>query len=142
LRDWSGEVPKPHPKQVKRLNILIIPTIGEIPGVGGYSPYTVANEKICFKVPENVSSNDAATVPLAATTAWLALYSESCLNIPRIQDEATPILIWGGSCKLAMYKVYVIDWVLTFHSKRRCLRHSTGSRIRHSSCYCLQSSAL
>lgn len=72
---------------------------GEVPGLGAYSQYTIADEKICFKVPDNISSAGAATVPLAAGTAWLALYSETCLNIPRTGKNATPILVWGGSCK-------------------------------------------
>lgn len=72
---------------------------GEVPGLGAYSQYTIADEKICFKVPENITSAGAATVPLAAGTAWLALYSETCLNISRTEKNATPILVWGGSCK-------------------------------------------
>ena len=86
---------------------LTIPMIGEIPGLGAYSQYTVADEKICFRVPEHISSNDAATVPLAAATAWLALYSESCLHIPRMQEDTTPVLIWGGSCKPSKVRFYV-----------------------------------
>jgi len=78
---------------------------GEIPGIGGYSQYTIADEKICFKVPEEISSADAATVPLAAATAWLALYSESCLNISRRKDPHSPVLVWGGSSSVGAYTI-------------------------------------
>ncbi|PMD62981.1 GroES-like protein [Hyaloscypha bicolor E] len=78
---------------------------GEVPGLGAYSQYTIADEKICFKVPENISSAGAATVPLAAGTAWLALYSETCLNISRTGKNATPILVWGGSSSVGNYTI-------------------------------------
>jgi NADPH:quinone reductase-like Zn-dependent oxidoreductase len=79
--------------------MLTILLSGEIPALGGYSQYTIADSKICFKVPEAISSADAATVPLAAGTAWLALYSEPCLNISRTEKNATSVLVWGGSCQ-------------------------------------------
>lgn len=47
---------------------------GEVKGLGAFSELTIAEEKICFKVPESISSANAATVPLAAATAWLALF--------------------------------------------------------------------
>ena len=71
--------------------------IGEVKGIGGYSEYCVADDKIAFKIPKNVTSEQAATIPLAATTAWLALFSRTCLNIPRGGSPQT-VLIWGGSC--------------------------------------------
>lgn len=74
-------------------------TPGEIKGLGGYSEYVFADEKICFKVPKTTGNNAAATVPLACATAWLALFSKGCLNIQRGTENPTPVLIWGGSCK-------------------------------------------
>jgi NADPH:quinone reductase-like Zn-dependent oxidoreductase len=55
-------------------------------------------ESICFRVPKNVSLREAATVPLASLTAWLAFFSKDSLNIDRTQSD-TVVLIWGGSCK-------------------------------------------
>jgi NADPH:quinone reductase-like Zn-dependent oxidoreductase len=49
--------------------------LGEIKGLGAYSEYTVADDAISFKLPAGVSAAEAATVPLACTTAWLALFS-------------------------------------------------------------------
>lgn len=73
---------------------------GEIAGLGGYSEYTVADQHISFKVPSNISRDQASTVPLAAATAWLALFSKSCLNIDRSKASGTSVLVWGGSCKI------------------------------------------
>ncbi|KAL3421743.1 hypothetical protein PVAG01_05899 [Phlyctema vagabunda] len=78
---------------------------GETKGLGAYSQYTVAEEKICFKVPEQVSPDDAVTVPLAAATAWLALFSSRCLNISRKDSIASPVLIWGGSSSVGQYAI-------------------------------------
>lgn len=71
----------------------------EIKGLGAYGSHTFADDRISFKVPKSVKLEDAATLPLASCTAWLALFSKTCLNIPRKEGkEKTSVLIWGGSC--------------------------------------------
>ncbi|KAI9037607.1 zinc-binding alcohol dehydrogenase family protein [Aspergillus affinis] len=77
---------------------------GEFKGLGGYSTYSLADEKICFKLPAGLSREHASTVPLAATTAWLALYSKDSLNIDR-NKTGTSILVWGGSSSVGLYTV-------------------------------------
>lgn len=72
---------------------------GEIKRLGGYSEYTLADERICFILPPGLAPEKAATVPLAACTAWLALFSKGCLGINRSQSDGEAVLIWGGSCK-------------------------------------------
>lgn len=71
---------------------------GEIKGLGAYGSHTFADDRISFKVPNGVKLEDAATVPLASCTAWLALFAKDCLAIPK-KEAKTSILIWGGSCK-------------------------------------------
>lgn len=72
----------------------------EIKGLGAYGSHTFADDRISFKVPKSVKLEDAATLPLASCTAWLALFSKTCLNIPRKDGkEKTSVLIWGGSCE-------------------------------------------
>lgn len=70
---------------------------GEKKNLGAYAQYTVADEKIAFKVPSSVSPAAASTIPLALTTAWLAMFSRKCLNMSR--DSKQSILVWGGSCE-------------------------------------------
>lgn len=36
---------------------------------------------------------------MASATAWLALFSNSCLALNRFQDKGTSVLTWGGSSK-------------------------------------------
>ncbi|KAI1860549.1 hypothetical protein JX265_009948 [Neoarthrinium moseri] len=80
---------------------------GETKGKGAFSHYTVADEEISFKVPDNISLEQAATVPLAATTAWLALFSSDCLNIPRKSSPITSVLIWGGNSSVGRYAIQI-----------------------------------
>ncbi|KAJ3530604.1 hypothetical protein NM208_g9251 [Fusarium decemcellulare] len=79
---------------------------GEIKGLGGYSEYTVAHERICFRVPKNISLPEAATIPLASLTAWLAFFSKDCLNIDRTASDTT-VLIWGGSSSVGQYAIQI-----------------------------------
>lgn len=79
--------------------------IGEIKGLGAYSEYAVVDDAISFKLPTSVLPAEAATIPLAAITAWLALFSKECLNIPRSSTQQT-VLIWGGSCKTICHRLY------------------------------------
>lgn len=75
---------------------------GEVKGLGAYSEYTIADERILFTLPNGISVPQAATVPLAALTAYLALFSEGSLNIDRESASGTSLLVWGGSCMFQM----------------------------------------
>ncbi|SPO06398.1 probable zinc-binding oxidoreductase [Cephalotrichum gorgonifer] len=80
---------------------------GEIAGLGAYCGYTIADDRICFPIPEGASLEQASTIPLAATTAWLALFSKDCLNIDRKAKDKEPILIWGGSSSVGNYATQI-----------------------------------
>jgi NADPH:quinone reductase-like Zn-dependent oxidoreductase len=75
--------------------------------LGAYSSYTVVEEAFCFKVPEAISSEAAATLPLALTTAWLALLSPYSLGIDRGEREKNQLLIWGGSTSVGQYAIQI-----------------------------------
>ncbi|THY69646.1 NAD(P)-binding protein [Aureobasidium pullulans] len=78
----------------------------EIKGLGAYGSHTFADDRISFKVPKSVKLEDAATLPLASCTAWLALFSKTCLNIARKEGkEKTSVLIWGGSSSVGSYAI-------------------------------------
>ncbi|KXH34009.1 hypothetical protein CSIM01_02344 [Colletotrichum simmondsii] len=80
---------------------------GEIKGLGGYSEYTLADDNISFRVPKNISPEEAATIPLASMTAELALFSKECLAIPRESGSKTAVLIWGGSSSVGLYAIQI-----------------------------------
>ncbi|KAK1514623.1 hypothetical protein CABS01_06602 [Colletotrichum abscissum] len=80
---------------------------GEIKGLGGYGEYTLADDNISFRVPKNISPEEAATIPLASMTAELALFSEACLAIPRESGSETAVLVWGGSSSVGLYAIQI-----------------------------------
>ena len=70
--------------------------IGGFVRQGAYATHVTAEERLCFKVPGAISSEAAATLPLALNTAWLALFSSYSLGLDRTGDRDTQVLVWGG----------------------------------------------
>ncbi|KAJ0307426.1 hypothetical protein COL5a_000281 [Colletotrichum fioriniae] len=107
--DFVGTVIKAHPNVSRVLvgdRIAALVWGGEIKGVGAYSSYCIADERISFKVPSAVKSPKASAVPLAANTAYLALFSEDCLGFSRdVSTTKPPVLIWGGSSVVGYFAV-------------------------------------
>ncbi|PYH97075.1 GroES-like protein [Aspergillus ellipticus CBS 707.79] len=106
---------------------------GEIKGLGGYSEYTLADERISYKVPKGISPAQASTLPLAAATAWLALFSKYCLDINREQAKGKSVLVWGGSSSVGLYTIqiaamYGLEIVTTCSPKHAELVRSYGAR--------------
>ncbi|EXA31450.1 hypothetical protein BFJ63_vAg18387 [Fusarium oxysporum f. sp. narcissi] len=107
--DFVGTVTRTHPSVTKlevgdRVAALVWG--GEIKGLGAYSTLCIADERIAFKIPGNVGHREACAVPLAMNTAYLALFSETALNLPRNDFESgIPLLIWGGSSIVGYYAI-------------------------------------
>ncbi|KLO97441.1 toxD protein [Fusarium fujikuroi] len=81
---------------------------GEIKGLGAYSMYTIADERLSFKIPENINPAEASSVPLAANTAWLALFSDDCLALNANKAASkTPLLIWGGNTTVGYFAIQI-----------------------------------
>ncbi|KAJ5753908.1 GroES-like protein [Penicillium nucicola] len=106
---------------------------GETKGLGAYSQYALADERISYPIPDSISREHASTVPLAAATAWLALWSQGCLAIDRQQERGTSVLIWGGSSSVGLYAIqlaamYGLEVVTTCSPKHADLVRSYGAR--------------
>ncbi|KAM5344922.1 hypothetical protein ACJ41O_010784 [Fusarium nematophilum] len=106
---------------------------GETKLIGGYSQYTLADEHICFPVPQGLSLEEASTVPLAACTAFLSLFSKDCLSIPRSGDKKPSVLIWGGSSSVGLYAVqiaglYGLEVIATCSHQHHDLIKSYGAK--------------
>ena len=78
--------------------LTVLELLGEKKFLGAYGQYTYADDDMSFKIPSNIKPEEAATVPLAAATSWLALLSTRCLGMPR-NGSKIAVLIWGGSCQ-------------------------------------------
>ncbi|KGO39412.1 Polyketide synthase, enoylreductase [Penicillium expansum] len=84
-----------------------------------------------LKVPASISQEKASTVPLAAATVWLALFSKDCLNIDRSNAKGTSVLVRGGSSivyaiQLAM--IYGLDVITTCRPHNEDLVRSCGAK--------------
>ncbi|KAH6963259.1 chaperonin 10-like protein [Fusarium avenaceum] len=107
--DFVGTVTRTHPNVTKLEvgdKIAALVWGGEIKGLGAYSTLCIADERIAFKIPETVGHPEACTIPLAINTAYLALFSETALGLPRNNSESgTPLLIWGGSSIVGYFAI-------------------------------------
>ncbi|KAJ5488167.1 Polyketide synthase enoylreductase [Penicillium expansum] len=72
-----------------------------------------------LKVPASISREKASTVPLAAATVWLALFSKDCLNTNRSNAKGTSVL-------LAM--IYGLDVITTCRPHNEDLVRSCGAK--------------
>uniref|UniRef100_A0A8C3PVI1 Enoyl reductase (ER) domain-containing protein n=1 Tax=Chrysolophus pictus TaxID=9089 RepID=A0A8C3PVI1_CHRPC len=81
-------------------------TPGEVIGVSGISAMAeecIVDEKALWQIPENVSSEDAAVLPVAYGTAWLALHHRAHLQ-PR---ETVLVTAGAGATGLAIIDLAV-----------------------------------
>jgi NADPH:quinone reductase len=75
---------------------------------GAYAEYSLAPTNTVFKIPQNISFEEASTLGLAAMTAALGLFAEDRLALPSpfnpITEENTfPIVIYGASSSVGAY---------------------------------------
>ncbi|KAK5165840.1 uncharacterized protein LTR77_008763 [Saxophila tyrrhenica] len=71
---------------------------------GSYAEYAVSWESTTFLLPENVSFEEGAAIPLAAMTAACGLYAKLRLPAPFLPNpNPTPLLIYGASSAVGYY---------------------------------------
>lgn len=80
----------------------------------GFQQYTLADIHTLAKVPSNVSTDEAATIPVALTAAYVALYNVKPHGLgfetpvhagARGKYQSTPIVILGGASSLGQYAI-------------------------------------
>jgi NADPH2:quinone reductase len=67
-------------------------------GDGSFAEYAVAPDWTTFHIPHSISFEEAATIPLAALTAVMALYADMKLPAPwevSTGERTVPLLIYG-----------------------------------------------
>ena len=68
---------------------------------GGFQLYTVVLERMACPIPDTMSFEDAAVLPLATSTASCALFQADQLGLrlpsPGPQPAGQTVLVWGGS---------------------------------------------
>jgi len=73
-----------------------------VPAQGAFQNFTLVPEITVSPIPDSLSFEEAAVVPLGVSTAAAALYKKDCLNLPypkpgSKEPTGTSILIWGAS---------------------------------------------
>ncbi|KAL5361696.1 chaperonin 10-like protein [Aspergillus floccosus] len=73
---------------------------------GSYAEYAISWQHTTFHIPRNISFEEAATIPLAAMTAAVAMYKH--LHLPAPWQPATsplPLIIYGGASAIGAYAI-------------------------------------
>ncbi|KAI5845078.1 chaperonin 10-like protein [Morchella snyderi] len=73
---------------------------------GSYAEYAIAPAATTFHIPPKTSFEEAATIPLAAMTAALALYQQFRLPLPWLpapEGQRNPLIIYGGSSAVGAF---------------------------------------
>jgi NADPH:quinone reductase-like Zn-dependent oxidoreductase len=72
---------------------------GTTSGMGGYAEYLAVKAAVIAKKPSNLSFEEAASVPVAAQTAWQGIFTHDYL------EKGQTILIHGGAGAVGAYAV-------------------------------------
>ncbi|GAA5885486.1 hypothetical protein JCM3774_003367 [Rhodotorula dairenensis] len=78
---------------------------GQWEGEGSFAEYVKAQAGLVWRVPDNLSDEEAAASGgIAPWTAIQALYMRLGLNLPNSPSkDGEPILVWGGSTSVGLY---------------------------------------
>jgi NADPH:quinone reductase-like Zn-dependent oxidoreductase len=94
--------------------------------VGGLQKYSIAFADLSAKIPETVSFQEAATVPVTALTVSAAFHALGIQwpRIPRDKTSDEPILVWGGGSgvgrtAIAFLKLAGFDNIITTAAPKR-----------------------
>lgn len=76
----------------------------ELTTPGGYAEYHVVSESIVSLKPEGLTHAEAASIPLAASTAWQALFDRACI------EPGDVVLIHGAAGGVGSMAVQLANW--------------------------------
>ncbi|OSX61003.1 hypothetical protein POSPLADRAFT_1034548 [Postia placenta MAD-698-R-SB12] len=80
---------------------------------GGFQQYTLSNADVTAKIPDNISFDQASTVPLGLATAVINLYSAGLALTPPWADGGAgkyagkPIVVFAGASSVGQYVIQV-----------------------------------
>lgn len=76
---------------------------------GAYAEYALAPAHTTFHIPDNVSFEEASTIPLVSTTAAITLFRRHALTPPwspvPLPSAPIPLIIYGASSALGLFTV-------------------------------------
>ncbi|KAF7595245.1 hypothetical protein BBP40_006745 [Aspergillus hancockii] len=82
-----------------------------------FQTYTILQVNMASKLPDHVSYQDAAVIPLAFSTAASGLFQDEFLKLqlptePRAQPAGKTLLIWGGASSVGSNAIQLADKTL------------------------------
>eukprot|EP01116_Phalansterium_solitarium_P020193 TRINITY_DN5891_c0_g1_i1.p1 TRINITY_DN5891_c0_g1~~TRINITY_DN5891_c0_g1_i1.p1 ORF type:complete len:340 (-),score=140.96 TRINITY_DN5891_c0_g1_i1:132-1151(-) len=78
---------------------------GDNQETGAFAEYVHTDAEMVYRVPDNITFEQAATVPVPAFTAVQVLYRRLGLPEPGSAESGTPILIWSGATSVGQYAI-------------------------------------
>ncbi|TRM69137.1 chaperonin 10-like protein [Schizophyllum amplum] len=72
---------------------------------GAYAEYTRFISSVCFKLPDDMTYEEAASFPIPHLTAAQALYMRLGLPKPGVKPMNEKVLVWGGSTAVGHHTV-------------------------------------
>ncbi|MDQ0656166.1 NADP-dependent oxidoreductase [Paenibacillus sp. W2I17] len=93
---------------------------------GAYAEYTAVDDYLLAKLPDSISYEEAAAVPLAGLTAWQALFTHGDLK------EGETVLIHAGAGGVGIYAIQLAKYagahvITTASEKNHELLYSLGA---------------
>ncbi|QRV98328.1 Zinc-binding dehydrogenase [Ceratobasidium sp. AG-Ba] len=72
-----------------------------------FQQYALADSQLLAKIPENVTDDQASTIPVAIIAAGFSLFQKSGIPFPLDGPSASgrPVLIFGGSSSVGQYAI-------------------------------------
>ncbi|KAJ4352024.1 uncharacterized protein N0V89_007370 [Didymosphaeria variabile] len=75
---------------------------------GSFAEYAVGWQHTTFHIPQKISFEEAATLPLAAMTAAIGLHVRLGLDapwVPHSKNPETPLVVYGGASAVGAYAI-------------------------------------
>ncbi|KAJ3133530.1 hypothetical protein HK100_004360 [Physocladia obscura] len=72
------------------------------PDYGGFQEFVIVPAELVSPIPDDLSFNEAALLPMAVHTAWCGFYQLGITkaNFETFANSNTPILVWGASSSI------------------------------------------
>jgi len=78
-------------------------------GNGAYQEYVKVDKGLIIPLPDNVSFEGGATLPLASITAALVIFQQLGFPFPGEGKKDIPFLVWGGASSVGMYAIQLAN---------------------------------
>lgn len=80
-------------------------------GNGAYQEYVKVDKELIIPIPDNISFEAAATLPLATITAGLGIFEKLGFPFPGQGEKKVPFLVWGGASSVGQYAIQYANLV-------------------------------